>query len=114
MSGRSAKLSPRMTKIVEGDPIQVGGRELAPLVRVTSRMQRRASVGGHGVSGGGWGFVLMQPVAIVDRSGAGEHPLRIRGRSERWVVWLLLVFLVPPLIAVLLIALSQRSADEAT
>jgi hypothetical protein len=101
-----------MTKIVEGDLIQVGGRELAPLVRVTSRMQRKASVGGHGVSGGGWGFVLMQPVAIIDRSGAGEHRLRIHSGTGRWVAWLLSVFFVVPLVAVLLVSLSRRSDDN--
>jgi CubicO group peptidase (beta-lactamase class C family) len=114
MSGRRVEHSPRMTKIVKGDPIQVGGRQLVPLVRVTSRMRRRAFVGSGSVRGGGWGFVHMRPVAIVDRSGAGEHRLRIPGGTGRWVAWLSLVLFVVPLVAVLLISLARRSDDKAT
>ena len=112
MSDKRVKQSPLMTEIVRGDPIQVGGRELVPLVRVTSRVRRRAFVGSDGVGGGGWGFVCMRPVAILDRSRAGEHRLPVRGETVRSIVWLVLVFFVVPMVAVLLIYLSRRSDDN--
>jgi hypothetical protein len=113
MSDRRVRHSPWMTEIVKGDPIQVGGRELVPVVRVTSRMRRRALVGSDGVSGGGWGFVHMRPVEILDyRSGGSEHHLRIRSDAWRSVLWLALFFFGVPLAAVLLIILSGRSDDK--
>jgi hypothetical protein len=102
----------KMTALVEGDPIHVGERELVPLVRVTSRVRRRAFVGSDGVSGGGWGFVHMRPVAILDRSGGGERRLRIHSGTGRVIGWLLLAVIVVPLMAVLLISLSRRTDDN--
>jgi hypothetical protein len=101
-----------MTALVEGDSMQVGGRELVPLVRVTGRVRRRAFVGSDDVGGGGWGFVHMRPVAILDRSGAGEHRLCVRSGTARFIAWLLLVFFVVPLVAVLLVSLWRRSGDS--
>jgi hypothetical protein len=114
MNHKIVKHRPWMTEIVKGDPIQVEGRELVPLVRVTGRIRRRALLGSEGVSGGGWGFVYMRPVAILDRSGAGEHRLGIRSGTGRSFVWLSVAFLTVPLVAVLLVSLSRRSADNAS
>jgi uncharacterized spore protein YtfJ len=100
-----------MTELVVGDPIRVGGRELVPLVRVTSRVRRRAFVGGDGVGGGGRGFVYMRPVAFLDRSEAGERSVNIPSATAHAHLWLLSAFVVVPLVAVLLIALSRRSDD---
>lgn len=114
MNHKIVKHRPWMTEIVKGDPIQVEGRELVPLVRVTGRIRRRAFLGSEGVSGGGWGFVCMRPIAILDRCGAGEHLLGIRSGTGRSFVWLSLAFLTVPLVAVLLVSLSRRSADNAS
>jgi hypothetical protein len=113
MNDKRVRLRPRVTGIIMGDAIQVGGRELVPLVRVTSRVRRRAFVGSQGVSGGGWGFVYMRPVAIVDRSAAGEHRLSIRTGIGHPFVWLSITFFVVPMVAVLLIVLSRRSVNRA-
>jgi hypothetical protein len=114
MSGKRLRHSPLMTETVRGDPIQVRGRELVPLVRVTSRVRRRASVGGGGVSGAGWGFVYMRPIAILDRNGAGVHRLPVRSETARSILWLFVVSLIVPLIALLLIYLSRRPDDKAS
>jgi hypothetical protein len=103
---------PFMTEILRGDPIHVEGHELVPWVRVTSRVRRSASVSGDSVGGGGWGFVHMRPVAILDRNGTGEHCLQVREEEAASIIRLPLVFLVVPMFAVLLMYLSHRSDDR--
>jgi hypothetical protein len=112
MSDERVRHGPFTVEIVEGDPVQVEGRELVPVVRVTSRMRRRAFMGGDGVGGGGWGFVHMRPVAIVDRSGAGEQRLQVRNEAAGSIVWLTLIFLAVPLMAFLLVYLLRRSEGK--
>jgi hypothetical protein len=112
MRDKKKKHGPLMTEIVRGDPIQVGGRELVPLVRLTSRVRRRAFVGSDGVGGGGWGFVHMRPVAMLDRSRNGEQRLRVRSETASSIVWLPLAFLVVPVVAGLLMYLSRRFDDK--
>jgi hypothetical protein len=114
MNAERMKHSPSMTETVKGDPIQVAGHELVPLVRITRHVRRRAFVGSEGVGGGGWGYVYMRPIAILDGSGAGERRLPVRSETIRSMVWLSVVFLVVPLVAVLLIYLSHTSDDEAS
>ncbi|MGD2144831.1 MAG: hypothetical protein PVF54_10170 [Anaerolineae bacterium] len=101
-----------MTQVVEGDPIHVAGRELVPLVRETSRVRRRAFVGGEGVGVQGRGFVHLRPVAILDRSEAGERRLRSRGGTARTVRAAILVALVVPWVAAVLIYLLSRCDDS--
>ena len=47
---------PVVTEVVEGEPIHIEGRELVPVVRVTSRVQRQAFVGTDGLAGQGAGL----------------------------------------------------------
>ncbi|MGD9028224.1 MAG: hypothetical protein PVG25_00250 [Anaerolineae bacterium] len=114
MSDKKVKHHPFIAEIVRGDPIQVEGRELVPWVRVTSRVRRRAFLGDDGVGGGGWGYVHMRPVAILDRRGSNEHYLRFRNEAARWVLWLSLIFLAVPMVAVSLIVLSRRLDGKAS
>ncbi len=107
MSGRIAKEWPLTMEIVEGDPIQVEGRELTPSVRVTSWVRRRASVG-EGVVGQGWGVVHMRPLAVLDRSDDGQAPLLIHDRTARSIRRLFFVALVVPCVAAVLMCLARR------
>jgi hypothetical protein len=92
---------PVVSKVVEGEPIQVGERELVPLVRVTTRVQRRAFVGTDRVSGKGWGFVRLRPVAILERSEAGERRFSIPDKTTQALSgFLLAAFIIPLLLAV--------------
>jgi len=102
-----ARKGPWLTDVVEGDPLQVAGRELVPFVRVTSWVGRRASLRSGGVSGQGYGFVHVQPVAIVD-SGKEDERHQIRDETARALGRLGLVALLVPLLTMLLIYVSRR------
>lgn len=106
---------PWVTKLVEGAPLQVAGRELVPLVRVTSWVRRRASLYSHGVGGQGYGFVHMRPIAILDKGENGEFGQEhhsIRNETARAIGWLALAAVVIPWLAMLLVYLARRSASK--
>ena len=95
------KRGPLMRGVVEGKPIRVAGRELVPVVRLTTHARRRASVGTDRLTGQGWGFVHMQPVAILERDEAGERRIPIQDKTPQVLSGLLLVaFIIPLLLAV--------------
>jgi hypothetical protein len=101
-----------MTEIVEGDPIHVEGRELVPLVRIMSRVRRKAVLGNGGVEARGWGFVQFRPLALLDRDEDGERRLAFRDQTARSISWLLLIALVVPCVAIILMYLSGRVSDR--
>jgi len=97
-----------MTEVIEGKPLCVEGRELVPLVRVTSRARRRAFVGSDRLAGRGWGFVAMRPIAILERSEAGECRIPIQDKTAQVLCGLLLAALVIPLLLALAVYLARR------
>lgn len=101
--------SPSMTRIVEGNPIHVGERELVPLVRMTAYVRRRAFVGSDRLDGQGWGFVQMHPVAILERSQGKERRIPIRDKTTRALSGLLLAAFIIPLLLLLAVHLARRS-----
>jgi uncharacterized spore protein YtfJ len=97
-----------MIKTIEGTPIRVGERELVPVVQVEANVQRRAFVGASGLAGEGSGFVHMRPVAILERSEAGERRIPIHDRTVQLLGGLLLAALVIPA----LMLLAERIARK--
>jgi len=92
---------PVVSEVVEGEPVRVGGRELVPLVRMTTRMQRRALVGTRWVTGRGWGAARLRPIAILERSEEGERRIPIRDKTAQALGgFLLAAFIIPLLLAV--------------
>jgi len=110
------KQGPVRVEVVEGAPIRVGERALVPQVAVTSGGRRRAFVGREGISGRGWGFVRMRPVALLERSegpalseveGSGRR-IPIRDTTAQALGGLLLAALVIPLLLALAVRLARR------
>jgi uncharacterized spore protein YtfJ len=97
-----------MIKTVEGSPIRVGGRELVPVVRVETDVQRRAFVGTSGLAGEGSGFVHMRPVAVLERSVEGERRIPIYDRTAQLLGGLLLAALVIPALMLLAERIARR------
>jgi hypothetical protein len=61
------------TELIEGDPIQVGQRQLIPVVKVRSIVRRRVTFGTQTASGGGGGLVWLQPLAVIERRSDGSE-----------------------------------------
>lgn len=99
---------PLKTRVVAGEPIQVGERELVPLVRVTTYARRQAHVRADDVAGLGWGFVQMHPVAILERSDRGERRMPIRDKTAQAMSGLLLAAVIIPLLLMLAARLARR------
>ena len=75
-------------RIVQGEPIRVGQREVVPEVQVTSWLQRRAVIGTHRSSGWGVGSVSIRPLALVERGPMGTRRIPIRDETTRMLVGL--------------------------
>jgi len=108
MSDRGRAGWPLMTETVEGEPIHVQGRKLVPVIRMTSRVRRKAVLSNGGVEAHGWGFVQLCPIALLDRSEEGWQRLAVRDQTGWWIRWLLLIALAVPCVAVILICLARR------
>jgi len=100
------------TEIAQGEPIQVGGHEFTPLVRVTNMSRRRAYVGSNAVEGQGWGFVHMRPVAVLRRGEGDEQCLRIRDETARSIRRRLLAAVLVWCLGAILVRLARRSRDR--
>ncbi len=96
-----------MIEVIKGKPIRVGARELLPLVRVETHVRRQAFVGGTGLTGRGYCRVRMRPVALVERSEAGEHRIPLQDRTAQVVGGLLLAAFVIPLLLALAVRLAK-------
>ncbi len=105
---------PRQTELVEGDPLPIEGRELVPLVRVTRRVQRRASIYSDGVNAQVLGLVHLRPIAILDREEDGRVHERhqIRNGTARAIGRLALAALLISCLATMLIYLGRRLIDR--
>jgi uncharacterized spore protein YtfJ len=86
-------------KTVEGRPIRVGERELVPVVRVETDVR---------LAGEGSGFVYMRPVAVLERSEAGQRRIPIQDRTAQLLGGLLLAALIIPALMLLAERIARR------
>ncbi len=100
---------PLMAEVVEGEPICVAGCELVPIVRLTTYARRRAFVGSGQLAGQGWGFVHLQPVAIVERSKAGERRIPIQDKTMQALSGLFLAAFIIPLLLAVAVRLARKA-----
>jgi uncharacterized spore protein YtfJ len=90
-----------MSEVVEGEPIHVGGHKLVPVARVTTHLRRHALIGSDRLAARGWGFVRMQPIAIVEQSEEGKRHMPIQDKTHQALSgFLLAAFIIPLLLAV--------------
>jgi hypothetical protein len=67
------KTLPWETRILEGDPYQLGGRELTPVVQMQSLFRRQVTFGTNNSSGYGGGLIWLKPIAVVERDTDGNE-----------------------------------------
>ena len=67
-------------RIIRGDPIRVGEKEIVPEAQVTWWMKRSAVVG-NGVEGQGACVVNIQPCALIEQGPEGERRIPILDKT---------------------------------
>lgn len=54
-------------RIIRGEPIHVGHKEIVPEAQVTWWMKRRGTIGDHSISGWGASWISIRPTAVIER-----------------------------------------------
>ncbi len=67
---------------VTGRPIEAGPVRLIPVMRVVTLSQRRGTVGTDYVSGWGWAFAWLSPIAVLVEGPEGQERLPIRDETQ--------------------------------
>lgn len=102
------RLGPIMVETVQGEPLVVGEKELTPIVRLISFVRREGAVKKRGLAGGGGGFVLIEPTAIVESSPQGTRRLLVRDETRRALAGMLAAALILPIALELAVRLVER------
>jgi hypothetical protein len=94
------------TELIEGEPIQVGQRQLIPVIRMRSVVRRQVTFGTQESSGGGGGLVWLRPVAVIERQPDGsEKHIPILDASGTAIKGMLLGALALPLLYLFAVSL---------
>ena len=75
-------------RIIQGEPIRVGQREVVPEAQVTWWLKRSATVGTDGSGGWGAGLVNIKPTALIERGPGYVRRIPIRDETLRLLVGL--------------------------
>lgn len=75
-------------RIIQGEPVRVGQKEIVPEARVTWWLKRNATIGMEGAWGWGGGWVNVQPTAVIERGPAGERRIPIHDETVRLLIGL--------------------------
>ena len=95
-------------EVVQGRPIRVEGRTLIPVVRRTTGMWHRATVGSRQLAGQGGGFVQLRPLGVIEQRGEEEHFIPIPDVTGRMLRGLLLAAVAVPLLLIVGMRLARR------
>ena len=99
---------PWSTQVFEGEPIQVGRRQLIPVVKMRSVVRRQITFGTNSAQGSGAGFVWMQPVAVIEqRADGSQQRISIVDQNAAAVQGLLISALALPLLYVVVLVLKS-------
>ena len=103
--------SPLKVRTAYGTPIQVRGRTLTPVARVTSAVQHHATIHADRVEGSGWGYAHTQPTALIEEDDGSSHTYSIPDRTRTVLGQMALVALVFPVICAAIIAVADWLRD---
>jgi hypothetical protein len=70
---------------VQGEPYNVGGRKLTPVVRIVSFGKASATIGTRQLGGKGGGFVWVRPLAVVEETPEGERWIAVTDGTAKAV-----------------------------
>ena len=75
-------------RIIQGEPIRVGQKEIVPEARVTGWLKRNVTIGMECAWGWGGGVVRIQPAAVIERGPEGERRIPIHDETKRLLIGL--------------------------
>ena len=105
--GTLREIAPWKTELIEGEPVQVGERQLVPVVKMRSLIRRQATFGTDGSGGGGGGLVWLQPEAIVERRPDGtEERFSITDETGTAIRGMLIGAMVLPIVYAFVVSLA--------
>jgi len=93
---------------VQGEAWRIGEKTLTPEARVVSLLRRRATIGTARTSGWGGGWVMVQPLAILETSQHGTRRIPIRDVTSRALRVMLLAALGILFVSILLSLGTRR------
>lgn len=67
------EILPYRTEVIEGDPVQIGQRQLIPVAKMRSVIRRQVTFGTEASNGRGAGLVWVQPTAVIERRPNGTE-----------------------------------------
>jgi hypothetical protein len=103
---------PYRLETIRGTPIRVLGRTLVPVARVISVTRHRATIREHAVGGRGSGYVLVQPLHVIDVHGDRDLILPIPDLTARTVACMALTAAVISLVSCILIAANRLAGSS--
>jgi len=75
-------------RIIRGEPIRVGQKQIMPEAEVSWWVRRRAVIRMDGASGWGAGVVSIRPRALIERGPSGAGRIPIRDETARMLIGL--------------------------
>ncbi len=113
------EILPYKTELIEGDPIQIGQRQLVPVVKMRSFIRRQVTFGTEASNGRGGGLVWLQPTAVIERRIDGsEERIRVLDQTGAAIQRMLIGALALPIfylvIVILMLLWRHRSTKRQT
>ncbi len=70
-------------RVIRGEPIRVGQKQIVPEAQVTWWMQHGATIGMASTFGSGGAIVSIRPRALIEQTPGGERRIPIQDRTIR-------------------------------
>jgi hypothetical protein len=98
-------------EIIQGQPLQVGDREIVPEAEVWSFQVKQIGLQGNGASGGGAWWSWSRPTALIERGPEGARRVRIIDVNLQLEIALIIAALVLPLLLMIFTRWANRTTD---
>ena len=96
---------------LQGQPLQVGDREIVPEAEVWSFQAKQIGLKENGASGGGAWWSWSRPTALIARGPGGERRVRINDMNLQLEIMLIVAALVLPVLLTIFTRWANRSSE---
>ncbi len=96
-------------RIIYGEPLRVGDRQVIPEAKVWSLEFKQASIKRNRLGSGGFHWSWARPTAVIDQAGGVERRLPVVDWNLRLEIALLIAAIALPLALMFTTALARRA-----